>query len=302
MKKFLTFLAFIAFFSLSSPAALASGGIEVTVQQLIEDRSLSERRLAIGYYNIDTGEYYFYNENAMFQSASLYKLPMCMYYAEEIALGNIDPDAKILGMSFELVCRQSIQYSSNDTAHALRAHLGGFRKMRELYAKYLADTPDELPENYLSDSLFSAAQCIKILQKLYDNGEIFSDIIQYMEDATPGRFFESGALAEKTEIAQKYGYLDDGHLNNMAIIYADSPFLLVVLTKNAPNSPKLLGEIADLFISYTNEDFEARMQAQAEKIASALSAKLNFSKNIDRETPDPELFSGRTKALTPAGS
>lgn len=269
MRKLCTLSALLILISVLSPAASAQSELHGIMQEFIEEHRLSESNFAMGYYNTSTGEYYLYNGDKQFQTGSLYKLPMCMYYAEEIALGNIDGEEKIYGMSFDYVCEQVIRYSSNDVAHMLRAKIGGFRALREGYSRYFTDDAENVPENYYATSIFSAGQCVNILQSLYEGGEMFEGIIEYMRLAQPRQYFRSGRYGEAYDIAQKYGYLDDGYINNMGIIYADSDFLLVVLTFKAPGAATMMGELSDVLIDYTNCEAKRLIEIAEQQTAEA---------------------------------
>lgn len=56
----------------------------------------NEDNFAFFYYNINDKKYYFYNEDAYFTAASTIKVPISMYYYDEINSGNYTDDLGIL--------------------------------------------------------------------------------------------------------------------------------------------------------------------------------------------------------------
>ena len=57
---------------------------------------LTDSNFSFFYYNIDDKKYYFYNEDAYFTAASTIKVPIAMYYYDEINTGNLSSDSRLL--------------------------------------------------------------------------------------------------------------------------------------------------------------------------------------------------------------
>ncbi len=57
---------------------------------------LTDSNFSFFYYNIDDKKYYFYNEDKYFTAASTIKVPIAMYYYDEINDGNLSSDSGLL--------------------------------------------------------------------------------------------------------------------------------------------------------------------------------------------------------------
>lgn len=78
---------------------------------------LTDSNFSFFYYNIDDKKYYFYNEDKYFTAASTIKVPVAMYYYDEINDGNLSLDSGLLyskgcyeegrrNYSFAIFCRR----------------------------------------------------------------------------------------------------------------------------------------------------------------------------------------------------
>ena len=83
------------------------------------------------------------------------------------------------------------------------------------------------------------------LTYLYEYRADFTEMIGYMKSAQPGQYFKAGV--KDYEVAHKYGYFE-GAVNDVGIIYAPQPFLLVVYTQDTAEA--VVAETAALFTAY----------------------------------------------------
>ena len=58
---------------------------------VVEEYDLSERNFALGFRALSDGTEYWYNADKLFETASLYKLPLNMYFYELEAAGELEP-------------------------------------------------------------------------------------------------------------------------------------------------------------------------------------------------------------------
>ena len=67
---------------LCSPALAdgAADALDAAVGALFEEYDLSERNFALGFRALSDGTEYWYNADKLFETASLYKLPLNMYF------------------------------------------------------------------------------------------------------------------------------------------------------------------------------------------------------------------------------
>lgn len=126
---------------------------------------------------------------------------------------------------------------------------------------------------------------VGMLQTLWDDPETFGQEIEYLKQANPGEYLESGDCG--LEIAQKYGYEHyDGVLNICiaGIVYTDEPFLITVLTRGVGWAEVLMGELCDAFAEYEQtrehvepEPPETAADCPAEQPASVIEDALRFA-------------------------
>ena len=77
-------------------SAYADGAQETlddTIEELFERYRLTEKNFAIGFRALSDGTEYWYNADKLFETASLYKLPLNLYFYELEAAGAISPAA-----------------------------------------------------------------------------------------------------------------------------------------------------------------------------------------------------------------
>ena len=257
-------LVLAALFSLV-PSALAEGisgepALAAILGDYIQSRGINGNNISIAYYNTVSGEEYLWNGEEFFAAASIYKLPLNMYYYELEAAGEISPDANIGGYSLSYCHQQSLQYSNNELSEAMIARLGSFRQYKTLIAKYGGIPVESLPEAYFSSNQFNTAFILNTLKILYDRRDSFDQAIQYLKDAHPGRWFETGVPDSECTIAQKYGWFPTENYtvaHTAGIVYAPEPFLLVVFTRGVANAEWVIGELARICYDYNLTNLNA---------------------------------------------
>lgn len=251
------------------PAALRE-----IVEETAQKYRFSTSDISIAYYYTGTGEEWYYNEDTWYYSASLYKVPMTMIYAEKEAAGEISQDTPIGGLKYSEALRLILENSNNEWAHVLMDNAGGDYACRQIEKTYSG-----LPDSYFIDdynfySYFTARFMLGVMKTLYSEPERFPAITEHLLKACPGEYFKD-RLEDRYEIAQKYGSYEDSYgdiFNHTAgIVYTDNPFILVVMTKNAGQTDEVISYISEKFAGYTQslDDIFAeieRARAEAERI------------------------------------
>ena len=238
---------------LCSPA-LADGAadeLEAAVGALFEEYDLSERNFALGFRALSDGTEYWYNADKLFETASLYKLPLNMYFYELEAAGELEPDGAVYGIPLDLFHEQSLVYSNNELSQNMIDWIGSYRQFKDIAFGYTGLDESERGFDYYASGGFTARMMVGMLQTLWDDPETFGQEIDYLKEANPGEYLESGECG--LEIAQKYGYEHyDGILNICiaGIVYTDEPFLITVLTRGVGWAEVLMGELCDAFAEY----------------------------------------------------
>lgn len=238
---------------LCSPALAdgAADALDAAVGALFEEYDLSERNFALGFRALSDGTEYWYNADKLFETASLYKLPLNMYFYELEAAGELASDESIYGVPLDYCHEQSLVYSNNELSQLMVDWIGSYRQFKEIAFGYTGLDESERGFDYYASGGFTARMMVGMLQTLWDDPETFGQEIEYLKEANPGEYLESGECG--LEIAQKYGYEHyDGILNICiaGIVYTDEPFLITVLTRGVGWAEVLMGELCDAFAEY----------------------------------------------------
>lgn len=239
------FLICLAMLLQPTQAGLVSA--EEAIKELIEKKG-EDKLISIGYYNTVTGETFYYNKDLLINAASLYKVPLNMYYYELEAAGEISPDERFAGVSLFRCHQLSLQYSDNSTSEAMRRAVGTYAEYKTLTDKYMGVCAEEMDEKYLKRNFLSAYTMLNCLEYLYENSEFFAEEIAYLKAAKTGDFLE--LKVSEYEIAQKYGYFE-GAVNIAGIVYSPTPYLLCILTQNVSSSIRFIGDVNRALLDYT---------------------------------------------------
>lgn len=226
--------------------------------QFMAEHKLNENNFSMSYEMSDGSLRYDFAQNVFRVAASTYKLPLNMYYYDLEREGQISPTATIGGYRLDYIHRQSIVYSNNAVSEALYMHLGSFKHYRELMAQYY---DQEYPAIYYSRNRINSAYMIAVLKRIYENSANYTELIGYMKEGNPGEYFKQND--EGVEIAHKYGWYE-GAVNDVAIIYTETPFYLSVYTQGVGNASALLGQISALMTEYTNYHIWEQKEAAAQ--------------------------------------
>ena len=238
---------------LCSPALAdgAADALDAAVGALFEEYDLSERNFALGFRALSDGTEYWYNADKLFETASLYKLPLNMYFYELEAAGEIASDEPIYGVPLDYCHEQSLVYSNNELSQNMIDWIGSYRQFKEIAFGYTGLDESERSFDYYASGGFSARMMVGMLQTLWDDPATFGQEIEYLKEANPGEYLESGECG--LEIAQKYGYEHYDWVLNICIagiVYTDEPFLITVLTRGVGWAEVLMGELCDAFAEY----------------------------------------------------
>ena len=105
-------LAALLLLPCSARADGAQETLDETMEELFERYRLTEKNVALGFRALSDGTEYWYNADKLFETASLYKLPLNMYFYELEAAGEIASDEPIYGVPLDYCHEQSLVYSN----------------------------------------------------------------------------------------------------------------------------------------------------------------------------------------------
>lgn len=211
----------------------------------------SAENVGIAYYNTVTGEYHSYQGDRYFYAASLYKLPLNMYFAEKIYRGEMSFDDKIYGRRYGNMQKASLQFSSNPESESLMGYLGGGKRYLDALRPYLAGEDEDYDFSFLRDNRFTPCQMLHALRLLYETPERFPDVLYYLGQATQNNFFCK--YETRFPIAHKYGWLSEEGItvvNDAGIIWTEEPILLVFMSNNNSGDTVTLGQYCVLMCDY----------------------------------------------------
>lgn len=253
------------------PGASAEGGEKIPygelewdelMERLLSDYGIKPESVAAGYLNLETGEEHFLNEDEYMLTGSMYKLPLCMYFTEHLASGDIDWSLYESHFSYEEKRDNVLINSSNDDAGFLCDMIGGYTEFRRLTADYMGVDPDEELRNINNyENWYTAREFIHCLELLYREQERFPGIIETLQKAMPDRFFKLNE--PRFKIAHKYGEYKDpvnggpSCLNDCGLAFTRQPIAMVLFTKGQHNAEEFLSAFATAMCEYT----EARAAA-----------------------------------------
>ena len=258
------------------------------IDRILDKYGVGYDNVGIGYYNTRTGEEIYINPDTYLISASMFKVPLNMIYADRISSGEMAWDSNIGVMPYSWYQYRTIVESDNDRSVVLMEQLGGYQAFKQLQIPYLGNDPvADLGYNYSIDNFYNPREFIHLLRMLYEDPARFPGIVEHMLVAEPYRYFRQ--YDHRYPTAQKYGFVSQNntpnspgfhtYINTCGIIYTPDPFCLVVFTDNVGQAYDLIGELARVMIDYTNmvsarEDVldvqreqEAREQAAADRAA-----------------------------------
>ena len=163
--------------------------IQTMFDRYLEENGLSPDLISVGYVYTETGESWYHNEDRWYYSASLYKVPLMMLYAEKEAAGELTLDSEILGMPLSYIEEEVLTYSNNDIAYSMMLNLAEPANCRDLFCAF-TDLPDDyFSWEYRAYSCFSARFMTEVMNTLYSEPERFPGIAERLKEAQPGHYF-----------------------------------------------------------------------------------------------------------------
>jgi hypothetical protein len=216
---------------------------------LLAKHNTSRDSVAVAYVNLVSGDEYFINPDTYMVAASMYKLPLNMYFTEKLNSGELE---WIYPFPYEGVRDDSIIYSDNNQSMFLYDILGGYDKFRELTSEYLGSNYAELDPNDAFNNKYTAREFANCLKLLYNEQEKFPGMIETMQKAEPERFFK--LYEPRFKIAHKYGYYSEYarvNMNDCGIAFTSEPIALVMFTQSVYDPEPLLTDYCTTMCEYT---------------------------------------------------
>ena len=229
--------------------------LKVQLQNYFIDHEISEDLVSVGYIYTATGESWYYHPDQWYYSASLYKVPLMMLYAEKEAEGELNQETEFFNMPLSEIEDEVLTFSNNSIAYSMMLTLAQPDACRRMFQRYAS-----LPEEYYSwdfyaSSYFSARFMTEVMNTLYSEPDRFPGIAERLMEAQPGHYFRLKLDETGVSVAQKYGNYHDEEgydwNHTTGIIYTEHPFILTVMTRYGGISETIISDLAQLFYEYT---------------------------------------------------
>ena len=225
----------------------------------------NENNFAFFYYNIDDKKYYFYNEDSYFTAASTIKVPIAMYYYDEITAGNYTTESGLLysqgayeaggGTTASLysvgdyvplgfLLEQAIVNSDNTAVNILIRNLG-YSNARKAITKY---TDETVPEDFYSNNITSAGYGYDVINYLYEHQDSYQKLIEDMKKSSMGMYLKE--YIANYDVAHKYGSYG-GYVHDYGIVYGEKTYLIGIFTRNITDSDEVIAQISLDILNYT---------------------------------------------------
>lgn len=251
MKRLVAFL--LVLLLVCPVMAQETSDLGAAVEDYMAQNGLNSQNFSMSYYNTVTGESYTYNDKKFMVAASTFKLPVNMYFYELEAAGEVASDAKLplVGVPLDEAHKLSLVQSNNEVSIGMLYTIGDgdFQNYKGKMRKYFTMPDEEIDYLYYADNYYCTHMMMDALKYLYENRELFSEMIGYMKQAQQEEYFCAGV--KDFAVAHKYGWFE-GAVNDVGIIYTEEPFLLAVYTQGVLGE-QVVAEIAALATRYNVE-------------------------------------------------
>lgn len=212
------------------------------------------------------------NSRENFTAASTYKLPVCVYYYEEIAAGRINPSDQLeyteemrededdenlnqpihrkykVGdkIPIDELLEAALLYSDNIAGHMLYSHMGGYQEFKEIVAKY-SDVPQAKSFFEETSNSINADYMMRLLNHIYFTPGTFNDLKYWLQYTAPDTFLNR--TMQYTYI-QKIGNINSVR-NAVGIYNGMTPYTLSIYTDiSKKDGMDILADLGELVYNY----------------------------------------------------
>ncbi len=274
----------------------AIDGEELTrrIEEYMQANNISKSGYSVGYCYTATGDKWFYNADEWYYSASLFKVPLMMLFAEKVYEGELTQDTVLYGQDLTTAEEKILVNSITSDAIVMMGYFGSETECRTSYRKY-SDLPDDyFISDYYTSNHFTARYMTDVMTTLCKNDEQFPNIIDCLERAQPDEYFNL-TVGKEYEVAQKYGSYEYLH-HTAGIIYTPNPIVVVVMTDGKALYQDIISETAQILTDYTLE-LDARLEA--ERLEAEAQAKAEAEAEAERLKREEEARLAAEAAETP---
>ena len=236
------------------------------ISQIMSKNGLNSSNFGFFFYNINTREYYFYNEDKYFTAASTVKVPVAMLYYDKINTGEITEDDTLLYKSnayeagagdvtskyrpgsyipYSVLLEELIVDSDNTANNILISNIG-WKQYRYDIAEY---SDRELSSTFYGSNVTCPGFAYDVIKYLYNHSSEYTELLENMKKSSYGKYLKEYL---DYDVAHKYGSYG-GYVHDYGIIYGKQTYLMGVYTRNINNAPTLIASIGKQVVDLVEE-------------------------------------------------
>lgn len=297
--------------SLKNMKAAISSGIDTSelndlkaqIEAYLSEHQIDTSKISWAVQDLTTGTF-IESSNARedFTAASTYKLPLCMYYYEEIAAGRINPNDTLLyseamrededkenlnqpihrkfkvgdQIQIDELLEAALLYSDNIAGHMLYENLGGYSKFKQIVTKY---SPIEQSPQFTSDryNVLNADYMMRLLNIIYNTPGTFNDLKYWLQHASLETYLNRSLPAV---YIQKIGNINEVR-NAGGISNGNAPFSLSIYSSIGKHEGQdVIADLGVLCYNYFNNKFASGYYAN-EDFARVQMLNAQMSNPVD---------------------
>lgn len=281
--------------SLFPDPAAVQDRLEKEMSLYLQKLGQDSANIAIAIESDDNQVQYVYNAQEVFEAASLYKLPLAMYYCDQIEETPLtlqstleftedalrgegwNPIGEVYGIGSQVPLQEliesSLTNSDNIAAAILYIHLGGWENFAQIEQQYSssAATPTEPLDN-----VCTVVQVMDELRLVQENPSRYGLIIQALSEAQEDEYLNE--RIPNGTMGQKYGQID-GFTNAVGFSKTGVPYRIVVLShtgqgdQDAANINEIVWHVFNEAVGNSVENVVLEEKNEVEPLEETLEAE-----------------------------
>ena len=252
MRKLLCLLLCLSFLCLPALAQEQTATLEERFLAFLDENDLDGAGLSVSFYNTVTDERLDYRADRFHSVGRIWTLPLHMYYSEQEHAGAFDPPANdpeqvftIDGLTLEKCRYQSILLGNDELSGKMRDRLGTVGQYQRLInEEYGRLEPDDLPDDFFTDTVYSTAFLLNCLISYHRQPELFGSLMgNFHQVQTSEGFGDTSFPYYMTHIRG----VSDGRFCDVGIVNAPQPYLLACFATRARGGDETLSKVNAFF-------------------------------------------------------
>ncbi|CDM68245.1 putative membrane protein [Clostridium bornimense] len=239
------------------------GNLEIAISSKISEYGDS---IGLTFYDIKTKRTISFNGDKTFIAASTSKVPLNMLLLNKVASGEIKEDTTVkytdedyeggagilqsqdLSSPIDIftLSKYSIIYSDNIATKMISNLMGGKDIVYKQYDDILGYEADHTDNAITAND---AAQYLKVLYFNKDDNPYYDSLLNNMKNTVYHDRIDK--YIDQSLVAHKIGDYET-YVNDIAIVYANAPYILTIYTNNVVNAKEIIAETSQIIFDYQN--------------------------------------------------